>query len=353
MDFRIALDKLKPIPISGESYGIKLDANENEFDLPLKVRKKIIETLETASFKRYTDTGHFEIELKKKIAKDFGVSFENIAIGNGSSQLLQAVCYIFGGNGRKIVFPKPSYSMYVVFCKLSDSIAVTVDLEDDFSLLPDKILTTEKREEASLILISNPQNPSGNKIPLKSIQEIIENANCPVVVDEAYIEFGGEPVNTLPIKYPNLIIMRTFSKAYGLAAARVGYTIASKEIIKSIEKFLLPYHMSELSLIVANIVYENKNEFKNIILGIIAERERVSAELMCMDEIQVIPSATNFLLIKAKKAAELVTNLIANGIYVKGFKLSRLNENIRITLGTPDENNILLEVIRNFYSSQC
>lgn len=197
---------------------------------------------------------------------------ENIALGSGSSQLLQAVCYIFGGAGRKVIFPKPSYSMYVVFCKLADARASTIDLEDDFSLVPDKILTAAKREEASLIILSNPNNPAGNKIPLVAIQEIVKNADCPVIVDEAYIEFGGESILTIPFKYPNLIVMRTFSKAYGLAAARIGYTVASKEIVEAIEKFLLPFHMSALSLIMADTVYENKDEFKSIISATIVER---------------------------------------------------------------------------------
>lgn len=351
MDFRIGLDKLKPIPIAGESFSVKLDANESAFDLPLIVRKKIIKALEDTSFNRYTNAGQIEIELKKKIAKDFDVTFDNIAIGNGSSQLLQAACYIFGGSGRKVVFPKPSYSMYVVFCKLSDSQTITVDLEKDFSLSPDKIISIAKQEKASLIMISNPHNPTGNEISLNLIQKIIENVDCPVIVDEAYIRFGAESAKTLLNKYSNLIIMRTFSKTYGLSAIRVGYAVASKEIIKEIEKFLLPYHMSVISLIAANIVYENKEEFNNLISDTIAERERVRAKLMSMSEIQVFPSATNFLLIKAQKAIELVDNLVANGIYVQGYNLPNFNGYIRITIGTPDENNALLEGVQKFYSN--
>jgi len=351
MNFRMGLDKLKPIPISGEKCSIKLDANESAFNLPISVRKRFMERLEASSFNRYTDTGYIEIEFKKKIANELEVSVENIALGSGSSQLLQAICYIFGGAGRKVIFPKPSYSMYVVFCKLADARAITIDLEDDFSLVPDKILTAAKREEASLIILSNPNNPAGNKIPLVSIQEIVENADCPVIVDEAYIEFGGESILTLPFKYPNLIVMRTFSKAYGLAAARIGYTVASKEIVEAIEKFLLPFHMSALSLIMADTVYENKDEFKSIISATIAERERVSAELMSMNGIHVFPSSTNFLLIKVKEAAALVVDLATNGIYVQGYNLPRLNEHIRITLGTPNENNALLATVRNFNSN--
>lgn len=350
MNFRMGLDKLKAIPISGEKCPIKLDANESAFNLPIAVRKKLMERLEASSFNRYTDTGYMEIELKKKIANDLEVSVENIAIGSGSSQLLQAACYIFGGDGRKVIFPKPSYSMYVVFCKLADARAIAVDSEDDFSLAPDKILTAAKREEASLIILSNPNNPAGNKIPLVSIQKIVENADCPVIVDEAYIEFGGESILTLPFKYPNLIVMRTFSKAYGLAAARVGYTVASKEIVEAVEKFLLPFHMSALSLIMADTVYENKDEFKGIISATIAERERVSFELTSMKGIHVFPSSANFLLIKVKEATALVAELATNGIYVQGYNLPRLDEHIRITIGTPEENNALLATIRKFNS---
>lgn len=241
--------------------------------------------------------------------------------------------------------------MYVVFCKLSDSQTITVDLEKDFSLSPDKIISIAKQEKASLIMISNPHNPTGNEISLNLIQKIIENVDCPVIVDEAYIRFGAESAKTLLNKYSNLIIMRTFSKTYGLSAIRVGYAVASKEIIKEIEKFLLPYHMSVISLIAANIVYENKEEFNNLISDTIAERERVRAKLMSMSEIQVFPSATNFLLIKAQKAIELVDNLVANGIYVQGYNLPNFNGYIRITIGTPDENNALLEGVQKFYSN--
>jgi len=346
VDFRTGLDRLKIYSIEEGDWDVKLDANESAFNLPPVVREKLMVRLAGLSFNRYPEITQWG--LRKRIAADLGVLAENIVIGNGSSQLLQAACYIFGGEGSKIVFAEPSFPGYSIFCKLADAQAVIVDLEDDFSLPPAQILTTAKREAAKLIILCSPNNPTGNKMPLTAIQEIVENADCPVVVDEAYIEFGGESVLDLSVEYPNMIVMRTFSKAYGLASARVGYAVANQEIAAAMGKFLLSFNISTLSLIAADTVYENKIEFKKSISETVAERERLRSELMSIPGIYVFPSAANFLLVRVKEAAALVTALLASSICVRDFRIPRLEGCIRVTVGTTAENDALLAVVRKF-----
>jgi histidinol-phosphate aminotransferase len=237
--------------------------------------------------------------------------------------------------------------MYPIYCKLADSKPCPVELEADYSLTPNKVLTAARQEQASLIIICNPNNPTGTLMPQAAVEEIAAGANCPVIVDEAYSEFSGKSALNLLNKYPNLIIMRTFSKAYGMASARVGYAVASKEITAEFGKAILPYNTNMLSLVAAETVYELKREFTANIAKIVAERGRLAQALSELPGVVVFPSVTNFLLFKTDRSGELTANLAAKSISIRNFsKAPGLEGCLRVTVGTPAENDSFLAVVR-------
>lgn len=347
MELRAGLNTLKTYSIEEGDWAVKLDANECAHNLPALVRQRLAERLAALPFNRYPEITQYG--LRRQIAASLGLEPDNVSIGNGSSQLLQALCFIYGGPGRKLIYPQPSFSMYGIYCRLADSQPVPLDLEPDFSLPPEKVLAAASREQASLIILCNPNNPTGTVTPLAEVEAVIAGAGCPVVVDEAYMEFSDQSALGLLGKYPNLIVARTFSKAYGLASARMGYALASREITAALGKVLLPYNIGMLSLVAAETVYEFRAEFAASIAATLAERERLAKAFRQWPDFEVFPSATNFLLVRTAAAGELATSLAAAGICIRDFSRAPGLENcLRITVGTAAENDTLLAVIRKF-----
>lgn len=342
---RSGLETLKPYSVDEAQWPIRLDANERPADLPPAIKTKVLEKLTSLPFNRYPEIG--ALSLKTAIGAEFGLAAANVLIGNGSSQILEAICYAFGGGGRSIVYPTPSFSMYGIYAKLADSQPVPVALNDDYTLDADKLLTAANQAAAAVIMLCNPNNPTGTALPPEQIEYIVANTKSLVVVDEAYHEFYGRTSVDLLSKYQNVAIARTFSKAYGLAAARVGYLLAGEEIAQTVGKVLLPYNVNALTLATAEIVFAMKQEFAASIAENSRERERLTAELSQVPGLTVYPSQTNFLLVKSDDAANLAARFSAKGIGIRDFSNTPgLINCIRITLGTAAENNAVLEAVK-------
>ncbi|NCC84990.1 MAG: aminotransferase class I/II-fold pyridoxal phosphate-dependent enzyme [Clostridia bacterium] len=300
-------------------------------------------------------------------------------MGNGSSELLQMACYAFGGSGRKIAFPYPSFSMYGVYTKLADSTPLPYKLTADGYIDPEAVIELCEKEKPALLIVCNPNNPTGNYNSLAQVEKIIASVTCPVIMDEAYMEFAGgydaEFVGstlTLLGKYKNFLCMRTFSKAYGLASLRVGYVAGNRELMGILGKVLLPYHVNAFSLLAAEIVYKHKVRFVERTALIIAEREKMRAELAQLG-FKVWDSATNFLLfasqgalaeklsaygqsiglVKEEGPAEKISGMTVFKYLMERKILARdftrhpaLQGGIRLTIGTPEENVVILRTIK-------
>jgi len=346
-DYRPGLEQIKPYSVDELEWDIKLDANESPHNLPPLVRERVMNQLEYLAFHRYPDMG--VRDLRTQIAENFHLTIQNVQIGNGSSELILALCQAFGGPGRSIVFPVPSFSMYAVYAQASDSIPVPVKLSDDYSVAPDAILEAATKSDAKLIILCNPNNPTGTVMPHEDIEYIVSRAQCPVLVDEAYFEFYGESAVDLLATYEHVIIARTFSKAYGLAAARVGYALGHASIMGMLDRVLMPYHMNSLSLVTAEVLYQMRDEFMPGLEQIIAERKRLVVSLEAMAGIKVYPTETNFILIKTEKAKELSAYLVQKRIGIRDFSSApHLTDCIRITVGTPLENDDVLTAMNSF-----
>lgn len=346
-DYRPGLETIKPYSVEEKEWDIKLDANESPHNLPPLVRERVMNQLEYLAFNRYPDIGIRD--LRAQIAENFNTHIHNVQIGNGSSELILALCQAFGGPGRSIVFPVPSFSMYAVYAQASDSIPVPVQLNEDYSVPRDKVLQAAQQSNAKLIILCNPNNPTGTVMPGEDIEYIVSQAPCPVLVDEAYFEFYGQSAVGLLERYDNVIVTRTFSKAYGLAAARVGYVLANANIIAMLGRVLMPYHVNALSLVTAEVLYQMRDELMPGLEQIIAERQRIAGSLEEIPGIKVYPSETNFILIKTAKSKELSACLSSKSIGIRDFSAAPgLLNCIRLTVGTPLENDDVLKAIAAF-----
>lgn len=320
---------------------VNLDANENSFG-----------SVGNGNNNRYPDP--YQHDLKAVVSKIKGIPTDQIFLGGSGSDegiglLYTAFCEPRIDNA--IVCP-PTYGMYGVSAEINDIQCKQVPLTEDFQLQADKVIAAIDNH-TKLIWICSPNNPSGNAYKRESIRKIVEATNSIVVIDEAYIDFCDEPSWLTELdSYPNIVVLQTFSKAWGLANCRLGMMFASKEIIAVINKIKLPYNMNGMMQKYAcEIISKNASQKDVMVKEILAERERLIPELKKNPSIQKIyPSDANFLLVKMKNAHEAYTFLVKEGIIVRDrTKVMLCEDCLRITVGTKKENELLVQKIKEFY----
>ena len=306
------------------NQGIFLDANENPF----------------GKLNRYPDP--YQWRLKQILSSQKKVGIENILIGNGSDEIIDLVQRVFcEPNKDKIIICPPTYGMYEVFANINNVEIISIPLTEDFQLNTEAILA----QNAKILYLCSPNNPTGNA--LANLEYIIENFNGIVFLDEAYIDFSEQPSLVSKIKkYPNLIVSQTFSKARGLAAVRVGIAYASETIISVMNKVKPPYNVSQLNQEAAVKSLASDDEFKSNIQLIKSERELLKQSLLALDFVtKIYPSEANFLLVEMDNATAIYNSLIEQQIITRN-RSSVVENTIRITIGTPRENQQLIYVLQ-------
>ncbi|MCD6143855.1 histidinol-phosphate transaminase [Thermococcus sp.] len=320
----------KPYKVLEGDYKIWLDKNENPFDIPTEIKEEILEELKNIPFNRYP---HITADpLREKIAEFLGFEKGNIIVGNGSDELISLILKLFEGD--HIVISSPTFGMYDFFAKLEGIDLVDVPLDERFKLQN----VEDYAENAKAIFICSPNNPTGNTQEREKIISILETG-APVVLDEAYIEFAEGSNVDLVNEYDNLIVLRTFSKAFGLAGVRVGYAVTSKEIIDYLNRIKPPFALNSLSMRIAELTLDHYDLVKQNINYIIKERDRIYKEFKGY----VYPSEANFLLMKLN-AYEF---LLEKGIVVRKLG-GRLDGHIRVTIGKKEENDELIKALKEF-----
>lgn len=354
---------------------IIVNANETNWDMTPELRLELNSRLAEHLFNRYPSM-HGE-DLCAAIAAKLGFDPELVAIGNGSSELLEKACYAFGGPGRKIACPTPSFSMYQTYAILADSEPVLFPLTADGFVDPDVVIDFAKEQKPSLLVICNPNNPTGNYNSRDAMEKIIRNVDCPVIMDEAYLEFAveeGDPrqLSTMDLvkEVDNLLVLRTFSKAYGLANLRIGYGIGSAAVMKILKKVLLPYTVNGFSIMAAELLFSKPDVLKERVDMVVSGRRYLREHLEALG-FRVLPSATNFLLAlpagkvldkladgagardlpsaeKAKAAGSyLFHELLKKRVLIRDFSQNnRLPGGLRISIGTAEENPRIIGAIK-------
>ncbi|PKM83317.1 MAG: histidinol-phosphate transaminase [Firmicutes bacterium HGW-Firmicutes-14] len=346
---KLMRDDLKDlVPYEPHPYSdvIKLDANENPHEFPPEVLNKICFLLKGEIFTRYPDP--MGDKLRGEIAKMTDMGIENIILGNGSDELIQLILQTFGGPGKRVVIPAPTFAMYKIHGQITGTRPVEVLRNQDFSLNIENLLKEMRNPETGITFIASPNNPTGTAVPPEQIESITRKVESLVVVDEAYIDFGGQTCLPLVKKCPNLIILRTFSKI-ALAGLRVGYLLAHRDVVVELTKVKQPYNVNAFSQMAAVAVLDNWPLFRAQIEEIKSERVRLETELEKIDDITVIPSQANFILFRVRgPAGWLHSQLLEKGILVrkKPGVTHGLEQCLRVTVGTREENDMFLEKIK-------
>ena len=340
------IKKLVPYSSARSEYkgteGIFLDANENSLCL-------LNETL-NVGLNRYPDP--MQIVLKEKISKIKFISPENIFLGNGSDEaidiLYRAFCEL--GKDNAIICP-PTYGMYEVSANINNVEVIKVPLIAETFQLDTEAVLKSITQNTKLIFICCPNNPTGNGVKWLAIKQILDNFKGIVVIDEAYIDFAGYR-SLIPelTNYPNMVILQTFSKAWGLAGLRLGMAFASEEIIEIFNKIKPPYNINTVSQKIALDILNNSDQINSSISEIISERNKLSQSLSKLPFVlKVYPSEANFLLVKTTNADNVYEYLIKNKFIVRKRNTITLCEDcLRITVGTKKENKILLNTLMNY-----
>ncbi len=315
-----------------------LDANENAFGSPAG-----------DGLNRYPDP--LQRELKKRIASMKGVLPSQIFVGNGSDEAIDLLFRIFCEPGRdEVIICPPTYGMYRVSADINDVTVREIPLMDEFQLDVPAVLSGIT-DTTKVIFICSPNNPTGNLLWRQTIIEVARNFNCIVVVDEAYIHFADEPsmIGELD-NLPNLVVLQTFSKAWGMAGIRVGLAFANVGIIDLMNRVKPPYNVSGMAQQAVLAALDEESTVNQWVRGICAERTRIESVLRGLDVVtRVYPSDSNFLLVRVDDPVAAYDYLIGEKIVVRDRSRVELCEGcLRITVGTPDENDRLISAMRSF-----
>ena len=311
--------------------GIFLDANENPF----------------GELNRYPDP--YQLKIKQKLSELNQIPSENIFLGNGSDEVIDLAFRIFCEPKKdKVLTFSPTYGMYEVSANINDVELINLELNKDFQIDLETLKPYFEDENLKIIFICSPNNPTGNSI--KNIKYILENFNGIVFIDEAYIDFSPEESFRNQIKnYPNIIVSQTFSKAWGMASVRVGIAYASKKIIKFYNKVKPPYNISQLNqdAILNTLNDEKINQVSENIKIILEEKKSLIQNLKKLNLVKTIfPSDANFVLIAVDNADLVYQELVNQNVIIRN-RNSVIKNCLRITVGSPEENQKLIETLQN------
>ena len=320
---------------------IKLNTNES----PYPPAPSVVEAMtgqQVELLRLYSDPT--AKNLKERLAGLYGVKPENVFVSNGSDEVLNFAFMAFGGQGA--VFPDISYGFYEVYAELYGINAEKITLEEDFSVDYKKYCGKNK-----LVVIANPNAPTGMTIPVWQIEEIVKtNPDSPVLIDEAYVDFGGESCLPLVAKYDNLLVTRTFSKSRCLAGGRLGYAFASPAIIADLEKIKYstnPYNINRLTLLLGEKTVEAEGYYQEKCAEIQKTRAWTVEQLEGLG-FSVLPSKANFIFVKTDKmdGGELYRKLKERGILVRHFTNPTICQYNRVTIGTKEQMETLIDTIK-------
>lgn len=328
---------------------IKLNGNENPVTCGEEELKNIISKLVKLDLNRYPNTNGDEV--REAYANILGLTKENLIIGNGSDEMINLVISKNISKGDKVLTLTPDFTMYDFYTDLNDGnlIRYNIDLENGIDI--DNFINKGLEENVKLVIFSNPNNPTGYSFKIDEIKKILNAFRDKVVlVDEAYFEFYGETMVPFINEYDNLIVTRTLSKAWGLAAIRVGFLISKAENIKKLEKYKTPYNVNSISQEIAIEVLKDEKRFRENLNMIINEREALYKSLLDIQEIanekdidiKFYKSNANFIYGRFKEKNKIINILNRNDILIRNFN----DEGFRITVGLPSENKKVLDLVK-------
>lgn len=338
---------LRAYSLSPHRASVKLNQNENPWDAPAWIKEEALRRFSAREWSRYPD--FIPVSLQEKLAAFAGWKPDGIIAGNGSNELIQALLMVTVEPGKRVLISEPTFALYrqiaTVLGGEVESVPLTSALQYDTTAL----LEAVKKLQPDVTIICSPNNPTGCLLPKEDLRALLRAARGLVVIDEAYHEFSQQTAVPVLNDHDNLIVLRTFSKAMALAALRVGYLLAEPDLAREIRKAVLPYNLNAFSQIAAEVAVERyKSDLLPIVEEIIAERERLRDGLSSMGGFIPVDSKANFMVVRSgKDPKRIFSDLLAQDILIRDVSSYPMLVNyFRVSVGTPDENDRLLNALK-------
>jgi histidinol-phosphate aminotransferase len=337
-----SLHAYQPEPALGDA---PLDANENPFEPPASFIARVPSILATAALNRYPDPA--AAALRERLARLHGLPQASLLFGNGSDELIALLLTAFGGGDALCVVPSPAFSMYRL-CALGQGWQVQ-ELELDAGFDLDQAFVERVRElRPRLVFLASPNNPTGNALAPGMVDKLRGLPGTTLVLDEAYAEFGGRSLLSHAPREEGLVVLRTFSKAWGLAGLRLGYLCARPDLVAELEKLRLPYNLNVLTQALACAALDDAPAFMARVPQLLALRQRLEQGLRTLPGAEVYASDANFVLLRCPQALALHAALLDGGLRVRRFGAGRLQGCLRISVGTPQQQQRLEAILADF-----
>lgn len=334
-------------PIKGE-YKIRLDANESFLNIPEYILAEIISKSFSAKMNRYPDP--YAEDLCSAFAGAYQVDKANVVAGNGSDELISVIMGGFLMKGEKFATLDYDFSMYDFYGSLCEGKGVKIPKNADMTVNVQNVIDTCNEEDVKILIFSNPCNPTSIGLEIGEVRRIVNSVGCLVVLDEAYMDFWDQSLLGEVNDYDNLLILKTCSKAYGLAAVRVGFAVGNLKLINAIKAIKSPYNVNTISQITAASILRHRGESRAALGQIKQSRDELKnmlVELSRQWDMEILNTCTNFVTVKTTLAKELFEYLLSLGIAVRCF-----NGFLRITAGSYNENVQLIKFMEKFFSQR-
>ena len=320
-------------------------ANENPRDVEEQVKREAMSAVRRVSLNRYPDP--LANDLRDLIAEANGLDRNQVLLGNGGDELLFNIALAYGGPGRKFLNMPPTFSVYVNNAQLTNTEVVNVPRKADYSIDQEAVLARVAQGDIDYIIVTSPNNPTGELAPEDFILKLLDATDALIMVDEAYFEFSRTTVRPYLAQHENLVLLRTFSKAFSLAGVRLGYILANESVIRQFMKVRQPYSVDAVSQAIGKVIFQNRAKFEPRIEEIISERARLMEGLKATPGVQPYPSDSNYILFHVADAGQVWQKLFDGGILIRDFSKSKyLEDCLRVSIGTPEENDAFLAALR-------
>ncbi|HEU4508706.1 MAG TPA: histidinol-phosphate transaminase [Pyrinomonadaceae bacterium] len=337
---------LRAYSLSPHRASVKLNQNENPWDAPERIKDEVLRRFAARKWSRYPD--FIPTSLHERLAEFAQWKPDGIIAGNGSNELIQALLMVTIAPGKSVLISEPTFALYRQVATVLGGDVLSVPLTQDLQYDGAALQKTVEEKQPDVTIICSPNNPTGCVIDDDHLRSLLRTSRGLVVIDEAYHEFSEHTTVPLLNDHENLVVLRTFSKAMAFAALRLGYLLAAPELAREIGKAVLPYNLNAFSQIAAEVAIENYSELRPRIERIIEERGRLFVELAKVRGLVPVDSRGNFMVVKsAKDPKEIFRELLERDILVRdvsGYPM--LRDYFRVCVGTPEENDYLLEKIR-------
>ncbi len=351
-DPRPELEFLTPYDAKDIKADVVLASNEHPDNIPGEILEWFAERLPRFPFNRYPDPT--AKELRKLVAEANGLDAENILVGNGGDELIFDILLAWGGPGRKLLDMPPTFAMYGIDAQVTGTEVVSIQRKADFAVDEEAVIARLSEGDIDIVMIAHPNNPTGNISPETFLIDVLNTTDALVLVDEAYFEFSRHTMRPHMERHPNLVILRTFSKAFSLAGMRVGYILGQESVIREIMKVRQPYSVNAFSQWVATKVFRERVVFQSEIRELMRERDRLLHGLEELQGVESFPTEANFVLFKVEQAGALWRDLLhSHSVLIRDFsRVPGLEDCLRVTVGSTEENTRFLEAMRDILTQR-